>query len=293
MLIPWADCLLWCKDNDAQMISPFWYKLRVGPIIRHERDKRMYYHYFNSSGQISGFCRLMLLAFSDWVSAEEWRAGISRNKLVRKTVVSFTDMNCFDRLLGRQAEVAAGLRKVIRSEYLPFGLDERIFIGIHIRLGDFPTKIVQNDSNTGYFRLPIEWYTACLQEIREALGTKIDAVIFSDGKDSELAPLLYLPFVRRSPFKIAVTDLLALSQSSIIITSRSTFSLWGSYLGQVPSIWYPPKSEICGGGVIKNEGNTKYEVEWTLGERLPDDFIRTVKKRIEQTAPSLFGNEKL
>ena len=286
MLLPWADCLLWCKDFDANMISPFWYKLRIGPIIRNERDKRMYSQCFNSSGQITGLRRLFLLAFSKLESAEKWREGGHRTKIEKKTVVSFSDMNCFHQLVGRQAEVADGLRRIINPEYFPAGLDGKKFVGIHVRLGDYPQQLIHEGSKMVNYRLPLEWYSACLLEIRQALGTEVAAVVFSDGNDNELAPLLNLPHVHRSPFKKAITDMLALSKASIIVTSRSTFSLWGVYLGQVPSIWYPPKKEIFGDELIKNEEGIQSEIEWMIGDSLPDNFIYAVKKRMESIAPS-------
>jgi len=61
MLFPWADCYLWCKDHNAQMIAPFWAKLRIGPYLRREKDKRSYQRLFNTQDQISGFKRLFLL----------------------------------------------------------------------------------------------------------------------------------------------------------------------------------------------------------------------------------------
>ena len=36
-----------------------------------------------------------------------------------------------------------------------------------------------------------------------------------------------------------MADLLALSRSELLIASGSTFSMWASYLGRMPVIWYP------------------------------------------------------
>ena len=71
MLIPWADCLVWCKDNGIRQISPFWGKIRIGPYLRKERDKRQYQRLFNPHGTITGLRRLFLLTISRRVFYED------------------------------------------------------------------------------------------------------------------------------------------------------------------------------------------------------------------------------
>jgi len=177
--------------------------------------------------------------------------------------------------------VLAGLYRITRPCFHPVGIIDRPFVGMHIRLGDFPS-IPEAEAHVAVnYRLPIEWYIGCLLEIRHALEVQLEAIVFSDGSDAELSPILSVSNVSRSPFRAAITDMLALSASSVIITSRSTFSLWGSYLGQVPAIWYPRKSDVCGAGVIARQESRDLEVEWMPGHSLPKGFIDGVRDRIQ------------
>lgn len=275
MLIPWADCLLWCKDNNAQMISPRWLKLRLGPLLRRERDKRLYHRCFVSTG-IAGLQRLVLLAICRRVAIEDWRAGsISRTLPNQPTIVVFRKYNVFENLIGRQGEVRLALYQMVKPYYRPPDLTrEGPFIGIHVRLGDYPN---QSAEHSVAYRLPMEWYTRCLTEIRRVMDKQLRAIVFSDGSDAELAPLLDMPDVVRSPFREAITDMLALAQASLLITSRSTFSLWSAYLGQMPSIWYPPKSDICRIPILSDEHTQGLEIEWKMDAPLPSSFVDALR----------------
>jgi hypothetical protein len=75
--------------------------------------------------------------------------------------------------------------------------------------------------------------------------------------------------------------MLALAKATAIITSRSTFSLWGAYLSQAPSVWYPKKSIVVKKEVIPGGIESGMEIEWTEELPLPDGFIRTIINRIE------------
>ena len=253
--------------------------MRLGPYVRKERDKRLYNKLFTSIGQISKLRRLLLLTFCSKLSVEKYTEYSQKGKYIaQRTVVCFSDMNHFERLVGRHNEVSEGIKLITKKKYLPFGLENKLFIGIHVRLGDFPSVA----GNNVYYRIPLQWYIACLREIRRSIKMDLEAIIFSDASDLELESLLNEPFVNRSPFKESITDMLALSQSLVIITSRSTFSLWGSFLGQVPSIWFPPKSDICVNAVFTIEGAPVHEIEWNMGEQLPAPFIIVVLDRVKE-----------
>ncbi|MES2834792.1 MAG: alpha-1,2-fucosyltransferase [Pseudomonadota bacterium] len=110
------------------------------------------------------------------------------------------------------------------------------YIGVHIRLGDFaaaPTGIQPGAAvNT---RVPMEWYLDTIRAAR-ARWPGLDVMIFSDGSDQELSPLIDAKYtVRRS--KSDLDDLFGLAGSSVLIGSRSTFSTWAAFLGDMPSVW--------------------------------------------------------
>ena len=219
MLFPWADCYLWCKDHDAVMIAPFWAKLRIGPYLRREKDKRSYERLFKDQNHVSGFKRILVLATVKLYDYENFGEEYKKNG----AIVRFTSMACMDRLMNRHEEVKRGLVDIIRPEYLPKPSMEP-FIGIHVRLGDY--VVPDKKSPSWISRLPIEWYVAALDRVREILGVNFKTIVFSDGLDSELSQLLLQPNVSRSPYRESITDILALSQAKVIIGSCSTFRVF-------------------------------------------------------------------
>jgi hypothetical protein len=68
MLFPWARCFLWCRDNEAAMLAPRWFKLRVGPYVRRESDKRRYDRLFRRDGYVHGVRRATILARAEVIA---------------------------------------------------------------------------------------------------------------------------------------------------------------------------------------------------------------------------------
>ena len=278
MLMLWADCYLWCRDNNLRMIAPFWRTLRLGPYLRGERDRRAYHRLFADSGQIAGLSRLLVLLTSKRVRFSELlepAALPGKTVVVFAAEVCFRELSFFRRLAGRQDELRAGLATMTRPEYLPT-LRGGPTIGIHVRLGDYLPS-TEASLPDGHYRLELSWYRAALRELRRVAGSSVAAVVYSDGADHELGELLSEENVTRSLGRSAVTDLLELSASGAVIASRSTFSLWGSFLSQAPTVWHPGSRILT---AVESELPFGLEPEWAPGCRLPALFTETVRKRL-------------
>ena len=264
MLIPWARCYLWCIDNNAGMIAPYWTKLRIGPYLRGEKDKRNYQRLFTANHCIDGSLRLYLLATTKKYAFERYDGAVSSR---RGVTVVFSGMDYLPSLIGRHEEIKHALTTMTKPEYLPRKAD-RPFIGVHVRLGDYP-RADNPESAPWTSRLPIDWYVAAVHEVRKTAGFDLDVILFSDGNDAELTPLLELPTVRRSEYKESITDILALSQAAVIIGSCSTFSMWGAYLAQTFTVWHQGR---CPGKIMEKQRSECYETEWMPGTTFPDRF---------------------
>ncbi|NVN93003.1 MAG: alpha-1,2-fucosyltransferase [Desulfuromonadales bacterium] len=265
MLVPWAKCHLWCKDNNARMIAPFWTKFRIGPYLRREKDKRNYQRLFKSNRDIGGLQRLYLLATTTKCAFELFDDTSSPRN--RGITVLFSGMDSFDRLIGRHEEIRQALTAMTKPEFVPAKMDKP-FIGVHVRLGDYAS--VENGASAPWTsRLPIDWYVAAVHEVRKTAGFDLDVILFSDGNDEELRALLELPAVRRSEYKESITDILALSQATVIIGSCSSFSMWGAYLAQTFTVWHLGR---CPGKIMEQQRSECYETEWLPGNSFPDSF---------------------
>lgn len=282
MLFPWARCFVWCRKTGVPMIAPFWIKVRLGPYLRRERDKRNYWRLFRHDGYVAGAKRLLILLAG--VKIPEGEVQSPSNASKRPTVVVFRGMQGYFTPIIRQHETI--LRELLRIAK-PGSIGEapvEKFIGVHVRRGDFSVPEADWILRAGghNYRIPLSWYIAAVEELRRAVGDEVSVLVFSDGRDDELRPLLTMPGVFRSPSRNALDDMLILARASAIVASGSTFSMWSSFLGQVPTVWYPGQRRQR--VVLNSEGSEKeLEPEWEPGLPLPTAFIEAVEKRLKKT----------
>jgi hypothetical protein len=264
LLFKWARCLAASERHGWRMIWPTWpsYKpknWRVNPY-----DHRTYFDLFRPNERyVTGWRKPWCLARYPWIPEEQ---ALGRGAPAG-SVVEFRGMaGKFAPFREDHGLVYGELLRITRPRHLAAFADaDPAPIGIHVRRGDF----VQQASRDAMQRidnslLPLEWYMAALQAIRVAAGRTVPAAVFSDGTAEELAPLLALPAVRRVDYGSGLGDMLGLSRSRLLIASGSTFSMWGSYLGQVPAIWHPGK--LLQHVLI---AQPEREIEWAEGDPLP------------------------
>lgn len=272
MLLPWARCYIWSKDNNIPMIAPIWNKLRIGPYIRREKDKRNYQFLFDNKRYINGTERLFYLLFYKKVN-ECYKTSLSKNYIsFKRKIIYFKGLQkYFNPIKGRNEEILSELKKYTKNRYLPRKIPKE-FIGIHIRRGDFSIPISDEILFSGGYnnQIKIDWYISILNKIRNKLGYNIKAIIFSDAKKNELIKISTLPNIEISISNTAITDLLILSNASIMIASGSTFSMWASFLGQVPCVWFPGQRRDF---LIKGNSKAYLEPEINYRGYIPNELL--------------------
>jgi hypothetical protein len=242
-LLAWARCQIWCSNNNAQLIAPAWNCLRIGPWVRGERDKRQYHKLFHNTNYVVGIRRLLLLATMPRRNAETLQpqadvcdySGI----VVFKNKFASNDKSFFHEIIPHYKFIRESLIGMTRSELVPT-CDVEPHIAIHIRMGDF--RIVDNPellySGLSNVRIPMEWYRNVLIGLRARIGQNLRAVVYSDGTDESLSSILSLDKTTRAISQSAITDMLAIGNASVLISSGSGFSRWGCYLTQIPRICF-------------------------------------------------------
>lgn len=210
-LFVFAKAIVISRDLNLQFISPTWLNFSIGPYKRKEKDKRHYTGLFDWSIFKEIKKVFILLIFNPRVLEV---SGIS---------------DYFDKLKGNSELIRSSLYSILNHEKKSrLTTIEEDVIGIHIRLGDYPLNR----------RVDILWYAKVI-EIIQNLDTQLKYrfLLFSDGSIEELYSILSydrLTFVNGNS---AIEDIWTLSQCKLIIGSDSTFSAWGSFLGQVPIVF--------------------------------------------------------
>lgn len=249
MLLVWARAVLFAELNYLPILAPNWQQFRIGPYLRGERDNRDYWFFFHRNNYLSIWSELVATYSRPGkhynpapvrLDLSSFQKDPSNHLFVFNSVPHWSDY--FEYLRDFQPLIKQKLLKDIRSSALK-KIEElpNPQIGLHLRMGDF--KIVQageDFSTLGGVRTPVDWFIRVISCIRNQVGSDVPVTIFSDGHDYEIEELLRLPAVYRAPSNHALSDLLTLSKSRVLITSSgSTFSGWASYLGQCPTIWHP------------------------------------------------------
>jgi len=255
IMFPWATALVYAKKHNLKRIQTTWKNLKFGTFIRKERDKRMYMNLFLETDGISGFKKFFLLNFSN-------------------NIMVFSGMNdLFEPFKNDQKFVKSELIKIINPYHIKRANEfNSNSIAIHIRMGDFANPINEKVLRNGAwnYRLPIKWYICLIEKIQKESDLPI--YIFSDAEDCELKEILAYDNCNRAYFGSSISDMLALSTCKVLISSASTFSMWASFLGQMPTIWFPGQMRQT----LLLE-NSKFEGEVDYDDDLPSSIIKELK----------------
>jgi hypothetical protein len=264
LMLTWARCLSRAHREGWQMVWPTWPSFKPKNWRVNPYDHRTYTDLFSPHrGYVSGWRKAWCLARYRRIGEAE----TGSNPASTGSVVEFRGMEDFFAPFVQDHElVYSELRRIARpSHQAAFSEPDPAPIGIHVRRGDFIHRGSDEEIRSSHNSLlPLDWYISALQAIRHAAGHDVPAFVFSDGTNEELGALLTLPGVRRVDYGSGLGDMFGLSRSRLLIASGSTFSMWGSYLGQVPTLWYPGK--LLQNLLVEQPG---FEFEWEPGQPMP------------------------
>jgi len=283
-LLAWARCRLWCDRNSVPMLAPSWLQPRVGPFLRGERDKRQYHWLFEFGDYVRGLRKLRVLAGATRVAAEtaDLEAVLrlpQRRLVVFSNRMQLNEESHFGEIVGQAAAVRLALTRMTKPAYRP-PVDSTAHVAVHVRMGDFnaPVSIDALRQGSKNSRIPIDWYVDVVKTLRARAGAGAVRV-YSDGSDDALAPLLQLPGTTRSPKQASITDLLAMAQARVVVSSGSGFSMWGAYLGDVPRICF--RGQRFARVLQAPQGaGVDLEPECEAGHELPNAFVDVVRSTL-------------
>ncbi|MGA3190867.1 MAG: alpha-1,2-fucosyltransferase [Bryobacteraceae bacterium] len=282
LLFVWSRCLVEARRHGLRRISPTWLQILRGPWVRNDPDKRTYHDLFDPApDEVTGISRLRLLAGKQWVPEEQLGKPIPEG-----SIVSFRDIRgLLLPSIPYRDIVCEELLQIVRAKHkraLQTGFSPDV--AIHVRLGDYSNA----DFSKGNTRLDVGWYIGILKRLRGSLGS-LSAAVFSDGTDEELEPLLTIDGVTRVTFGSSIADIIGLSQARIFIASGSTFSMWPSFIGQMPTVWFPGRLFHP---ILED---SRKEIETHLD--LPAEFIARCENSLERAHPVPFvgqdGNQEI
>ena len=245
-LFPWASCVVFSEVNSVSMLAPIWWNVKISPWLRGERDKRLYLE------QTRGNARCIKFPLGLFYRITSKRINVRSQDIAKKSNLykrlDFREVNYvfqgeeghFKHLLPFQPFLKAELLSIASQATLKAVSSElRCLpsIGIHIRRGDFKNASCDEDYRIkGAVRTPLAWYTEIIRQLK-TVNSDLEAFVVSDAEDTELLELLSIRGIHRKSTGSALGDLILLSKAKFIIGSGgSSFSAWGSFLGQCPIV---------------------------------------------------------
>lgn len=278
LLLPWARCEVFRKTHNVPMLAPRWTKLKIGPLLRGERDLRYYMGLFNTTGYLTGLPKQIAFLGAKEMSefdAERWMGSPEQREGSGKVIVTFRGIERFfipllahrDYLRQRLNDMLSEpVRQIMNQAATDF------VIAAHVRRGDKPTLKMGEKVTSVHFGMPDGWFVNCIRQVRAALGTPAPVKIFSDARPDQLRDLLALENVSLAPERPSVCDILLLARAKVLITTgTSTFGMWSSFLGGMPSLWYPgTRTEL-------NPEKPHWETETDLEGNFGPEFAEAVR----------------
>ncbi len=270
MLFPWARAEVLAARYGTRILAPRWAKPRLGPVLRKERDKRFYLGLFDNrrAGYIRGVRRALIMSRAvriPYAQADSFMAS-SDAKSGLHILECGTWEGWFEGLLPHRELISRRLDAILSS-----GVRRRLAeadtafeIAVHVRRGDkAPIPFGRPMTGEATETLPEQWYINAIRSVRDALGTTARVRVFSDAKAGQIDSILAEPGVTRSADNPSIVDMLLLAKARVLITTGlSSFSAWASFLGAMPTIWYP------GSGMPLIEAKPALSIETDLDGRI-------------------------
>lgn len=228
LLFPILRAAIGREMRGGALVYPTFAQFKWGPLLRGERDKRFYTNV--ARGRTAG-------EWGDWLRSRLDGPSVGEREAAAATmadgVIQYTGLrDYFHDLAGHQSLVQRWYGGNMRGG--PAGDDYDI--AVHIRLGDFVADPTQTgDVNT---RTSFDWYRGAIAEGAKRIGiANPRLLVFTDGSFDEVRDGLGIAGLRFDESVHAAAAIARMARAPLIVTSRSTFSMWGAFLGNRPAIW--------------------------------------------------------
>jgi hypothetical protein len=230
LLFPISRALIGAKTHGGEFIYPTMRQIKFGTFLRRERDKRTYGNVLRPRNTAE-WLAWWHAPWKQQVNEDDYTGSVAQG---RDTTVIYEGLRRHFHDLGdHRAFISDWLKAVVVPRS---GTSAPYDIAVHVRLGDFQQET--NTANGRNIRQSTDWYKEAIERAQTVLGERRPRiVIFTDGNGDEVQAELGVQSAEIDTSNNALQAILRLSEARILVTSRSSFSMWGAYLGGMPAIW--------------------------------------------------------
>ena len=235
--------------------------------MRGEQVRRFYFREFTNQPYIRGVRKALILLRAECVSEDHLSNLMPKAEPDRTAIVFVFEhwRDYFEPIRNSYDLIRQELDKIVAPRILKdVARIEEPFVAMHVRRGDFRVgdKLLVERRLT-----PMEWYLEVANALQaDSFWRDLPIWVFTDGTPEDVADLVTQPNVRIVSAQTAVGDMLKMSKARLLAASgQSTFSMWASYLGRMPTLYCPGKMQQK----VFPEACPIFEKEWTAGDALP------------------------
>jgi hypothetical protein len=271
-LFPWARAELFAHQCGAHVLAPHWAKVRLGPYLRGEPEKRNYGRFFQAAHHVHGLPRIVISALGRRISEGRATAPAGPNQSFLPQVVEFNGIgDLFTPLLAEHEFVGRQLWGMTREPLLSTGQQYgNRFIAMHVRRGDITRQGFAEQELKEVVRqfTPLSWFIGMARAVRRVRALRsVRIVVFTDGGNEEVEALCNIDGTYLSQRLPSITELWTMAHAGLLFASGfSTFSMWASFLGGMPTVYAPGKIQQR----VQAGRAGPVEIELPAGSEIPE-----------------------
>src|SRR5256714_2999631 len=172
MLLVWARAQAFAHLNDIELIVASWGGVKVGPILRRERQSRFYFGYFKKNGNRNFLRRERILRTYQWIVEPEIERLSNRHNDAAGNLFVFNQIphwaDYFKGIKEHRKLILNRLYSMLEEKHREelAGLESPV-IGLHVRMGDFRKLLLGEDfAKDGHVRAPFSYFTNAIERLR-------------------------------------------------------------------------------------------------------------------------------
>ena len=250
LLFTWAEAYRISLETNSEFIHPHWFRLRIGPYLRREKEKMLYRSIMKvpcwGVPPIRGRIASLFIKKNYDLDFETTNSGL--------LIVKDDRPHTFKKLFAIKEEIKAALYSISSVEPHPELIPDQPFICVEYRSGDYKW-LAKRD---GFFNLSvrdqrelqmraftdIDFFIEVVKKIRLIAGWNVPVVLSTDAYDNEINEILDLGGVTLARSDSPLLKMLEMSKAAVTVIGSSNFATWSWFLGDSFAVFPKGRSEF-------------------------------------------------
>ena len=253
LLFTWAEAYRISLREKFDFIHPHWFRIRIGPYIRREKEKMIYRSIMKTPDWgVHPLKGRYIAAFS-----KKYTTLKELNENCGVLVIKDDRPHSFEGLFKIKEEIKGALYSISKIDPNLESYLKRPFICVEYRSGDYRWLAKRN----GFFNLSIreqretqmraftglDFFIDVVVKLRDIAGWEVPIVLSTDAYDYEVKEFMDLGGVTLAQSDSSLLKLLDMSKAAVTVIGSSNFAAWSWFLGNGFAVFPKGRSEFLYG----------------------------------------------